>query len=168
VGEVRIAVDAVTSFPLRVQVTARGAGEPAFSSGFTSITYATPAPDVFAFTPPPGATVTEVDHADLATMLWQHQDAAAAPTVVGDGWSSVLVLRGTGSASTTGTDDAAAQSLLDAFVPVQGRFGTGRVLTTSLVSVLSLDDGRLLVGAVAPDVLERAALDPAAAVTPPP
>jgi hypothetical protein len=41
--------------------------------------------------------------------------------------------------------------------PVTGSFGSGQVLRTKLVSVLLLDDGRLLVGAVAPQVLEQAA-----------
>jgi hypothetical protein len=41
--------------------------------------------------------------------------------------------------------------------PVSGAFGSGQLLRTALVSVLLLDDGRLLVGAVTPATLEQAA-----------
>src|SRR6266487_3607866 len=43
VGQVRIAVDARRSVPLRVQVFARGGAAPAFQTGFTSISYTQPA-----------------------------------------------------------------------------------------------------------------------------
>jgi len=181
VGEVRLAVDAETSYPLRVQVTARGASEPAFESGFTSISFTAPGDEVFDFAPPAGTDVQEVDVAALAA---GHDGAAgaqgrpgavpgeaASPTVVGDGWTSVLVLRdaagaldpslASGSGEGAGSDVAA--TLLGAFQPVQGDFGSGRAFSSSLLSVLALDDGRLLVGAVPVDVLERAALDPTAA-----
>ena len=49
---------------------------------------------------------------------------------------------------------------------VQGSWGSGRLLTTNLFSVLVTDDGRLLVGAVTPQRLTRAAADPAAALKP--
>jgi hypothetical protein len=40
---------------------------------------------------------------------------------------------------------------------VSGPYGSGRLLETELLSVLLLDDGRLLVGAVEPDVLTEVA-----------
>jgi hypothetical protein len=46
---------------------------------------------------------------------------------------------------------------------VHGAYGDGRVLQTKLVSVLALDDGRVLIGAVTPSVLEEAAASPEAA-----
>ena len=59
VGDVRIAVDAKTSVPLRVQVHAAGAtGRPAFETTFTSVSFTKPSVHVFRFTPPPGAKVT--------------------------------------------------------------------------------------------------------------
>jgi len=188
VGEVRLAVDAETSYPLRAQVTARGATEPAFESGFTSISFTTPGDEVFDFTPPAGTEVEEVDPAQLSAMgghddpsgAMSHPGAApgeaASPTVVGEGWTSVLVLRDAAGAldpsfsSREGgdgdDDEAAAQlgtTLLGAFQPVEGEYGSGRAFSSALLSALALDDGRVLVGAVPVEVLERAALDPTAA-----
>ena len=60
IGQVRIAIDASDSLPLQVQVFARGAASPAFSVGYTSLSFATPAASNFAFSPPPGAKVKTV------------------------------------------------------------------------------------------------------------
>ena len=176
VGEVRLAVDAVTSFPLRVQVTARGASEPTYENGFESVTFGKPAEEVFAFSPPPGATLTELAPGAAPSAAGRLPDAAAPPataaqrpTVVGDGWTSVLVLRGVDPAAVAESvgGDGIGATLLQAFRPVSGEYGSGRVFGSSLVSVLMLDDGRTLVGSVPVDVLERAALDPAAALEAP-
>ena len=59
VGQVRIAIDARNSVPLRVQVFARGARSPAIQVGFTSVSFVRPAPANFAFRPPAGAKVTQ-------------------------------------------------------------------------------------------------------------
>ena len=64
IGQVRLAVDAETSMPLRVQVYAAGATEPAFETGFTSVSFSTPDDSVFAFSPPPGAEVEENELAE--------------------------------------------------------------------------------------------------------
>ena len=60
IGQVRIAIDARNSLPLQVQVFARGAAGPAFSVGYTSLSFAVPAASNFAFSPPPGAKVKTV------------------------------------------------------------------------------------------------------------
>src|SRR5215207_10894391 len=60
VGQVRLAVDAETSVPLRVQVFGRASADgPAFSVGFTKVSFEVPGDDQFQFSPPPGAKVTE-------------------------------------------------------------------------------------------------------------
>lgn len=192
VGEVRLAVDAETSYPLRVQVVPEGTSSPALETAFTSISYGTPDDEVFAFSPPAGTEVVEAP--SLAGALAQgrtgggggdepapgHEalgDApgagSGAPTLVGEGWGAVAVLRdaadvlrGAGAQGGGGQEGGAGdvgEALLGAFQPVSGDFGSGQVFTSSLVSVLALDDGRVLVGAVAPSVLEQVALDPAAA-----
>ncbi len=187
VGEVRLAVDAETSYPLSVQVTARGASDPALRTAFTDLSYAVPDDDVFAFTPPDGAEVREAPSLGAAmaegsvpegrhgaSSGWTGEGPVsssgrgsapegAAPTVVGEGWDAVAVLRGAAGGLTGGAGDVGAgQALLDAAQPVSGEYGSGRALQTALVSVLALDDGRVLVGAVPTSVLEQAALDPAA------
>lgn len=157
VAQVRLAIDSVTSTPLRVEVFARGAGKPAFETAFTSITFATPDPAVFAFSPPRGAKVTE-QTMGAAPAPGARPDAAkdaAQPTVVGTGWTSVAVIKGVDLSAAGG--NAQLSTLLRSAKQVSGSYGTGRVVTTALVSALLLDDGRLLVGAVTPAVLEQAA-----------
>lgn len=60
VGRASVAVDGETGLPLRVTVTARGQSEPAFQTGFTSVSFEAPADALFSFVPPPGATVKEL------------------------------------------------------------------------------------------------------------
>lgn len=168
VGQVRLAIDADTSTPLRVQVFARGASDPAFETGFTSVSFATPDASVFAFTPPAGAKVTTTD---LSSVEQPHDErgsrpqSAAEPTVIGEGWTAVASVpgvelgsssgRGSSRGASSGSDQVSA--LLSSADRVSGSWGSGRVLTTALVTALLTDDGRLYVGAVTPAVLERAA-----------
>jgi len=60
VGSVLIAIDASRHIPLRLQVYARASSAPAYSIGFTALTFGAPASSDFSFTPPPGATVKHV------------------------------------------------------------------------------------------------------------
>ncbi|WP_225878297.1 LolA family protein [Spongiactinospora rosea] len=59
VKEIRVAFDGETYVPLRFQVYAKDSIEPAFETGFTSVTFTPPAPENFTFTPPAGAKVTQ-------------------------------------------------------------------------------------------------------------
>jgi hypothetical protein len=52
-----------------------------------------------------------------------------------------------------GPDLATLQELLKATVPVHGSWGTGRLLRTTLLTVLVTSKGQILAGAVAPSVL---------------
>jgi hypothetical protein len=70
VGHAAIAVDGETGLPLRVAVTARGQAEPAFQSGFTSLSLEAPADTLFSFVPPPGATVKELQLPVTGTPPW--------------------------------------------------------------------------------------------------
>lgn len=157
VGQVRLAVDSVTSTPLRVEVFARGGSKPAFETAFTSVTFATPAASVFTFSPPPGAKVTEqaLPAQPNEAARTKQADQAGGPTVVGTGWTSVMVLKGVDA--TGAGNNAQLSTLLRSAQRVTGSYGSGRVLHTALVSALLLDDGRLFVGAVTPAVLEQAA-----------
>ena len=61
VGSVRLAVDAATSVPLRVQVwSVRDAQEPALEVGFTEVSFDRPEASVFDFAAPPDADVKDV------------------------------------------------------------------------------------------------------------
>jgi hypothetical protein len=57
VGQVLIAIDASRHIPLRIEVFPRGSSSLAYSFGYTSLTFGTPAASNFTFTPPAGATV---------------------------------------------------------------------------------------------------------------
>jgi len=284
IGQVRIAIDASNSLPLQVQVFARGAASPAFSVGYTSLSFARPAASNFAFSPPPGAKVKTVtvpaggpaiglggllpdlpagsmsagsmsagsmsagsmsasrngapprgaivfrmnaSNGKIVTMpggnklpaaarkqleaavaqslpasMPKAQRAAllksvasgkpvaitaagspgsngwtgyaplsgfssatigvgtpspAAPTVLGKDWLSVAVLPGAFSANGGLAQNGGSANILGALMsastPVHGSWGSGRLLRTSLLSVLMLSDGKVLVGAVVPSVL---------------
>lgn len=186
VARVTLAVDAQTSAPLRVQVFARGTAAPAFSTAYTAVTLGAPDASVFAFSPPPGATVTTKDlrsagKADAAKAGAAKRSAAAKagaakdgakPVVTGTGWTSVVEVSGTGAlagvlgtgaspaagaSASTGSTGAELSTVLRAATPVSGSFGTGRLLQTRLLTVLLLDDGRVLAGAVDPSLVEQAA-----------
>lgn len=162
VDDVRLAVDSETSMPLRMQVNADGADEPAFEVAFTSVTMGEPSDDVFRFNPPPGATVDEHDLSDLRGHddaktgdLSTRNTAVTPPTVIGEGWTSVVVIP---DVTMPDSDETGlVEALLGSASRVSGPYGSGRLLETELVSALLLDDGRLLVGAVTSDVLEQAA-----------
>jgi hypothetical protein len=170
VGQVQIAIDGHNGVPLRLQVYARGASSPAFQVGYTSIQFVTPAPADLSFSPPPGAKVTRVN---LGSEKPSGQPSDVS--VIGSGWLSVLDLPSAGltapsgsgpssgsggpvSPSDTGGDSAAVlNALLQSATRVSGAWGSGRLLQTSLVSVLITDSGKVFVGAVQPSVLYAAA-----------
>ena len=67
--------------------------------------------------------------------------------------SSAYGSTGTFSAVPAGPNSAVLRALLLATKPVHGKWGSGRLLTTSLFSVLITSNGRVLAGAVTPTVL---------------
>ena len=169
VKEATVAVDAATGVPLDVRISSKGT-DPAFQVAFTKVSFATPAASRFTFTPPPGATVVQATGAQdlLGTGGHRHGDAApqapaagAAPDtmsgsntkVVGTSWTSVAVVSGQ-------QVPAALNSLLRTAPTVPVGTQSGRLLTTSLVNALVLDDGRIVVGAVTPAALQAAAVAP--------
>ena len=153
VGQVQIDVDGRNGVPLRLQVFARGASTPAFQVGYTAIQFVTPAAADLSFTPPAGATVTRVnlgngDHGQPA--------GTAGYSTIGKDWLTVLRLPSS-DLTPSGGSDRVLSTLLGAATPVHGAWGSGRLLRTSLVSVLITDSGRAYVGAVQPSVLYDAA-----------
>jgi outer membrane lipoprotein-sorting protein len=184
VQEIRIAVDGENYVPLQVQVYAKGSAEPAYQVGFTQVTFTPPAAENFTFTPPKGAKVEEqtLGENDLAPKAEeraeQHaKDVAGELKVVGEGWTSVAVVPFSLSDLTAqqeqsqapeseggderfggGGDPAALlDSVLKSATPVSGTWGSGKLIRTKLVTALLTDDGRLLVGAVTPEEITKAA-----------
>jgi outer membrane lipoprotein-sorting protein len=180
IGKVTIALDAQhLSVPLRVQVFARGAKSPALQIGYTSISFVAPAAANFRFTPPPGAHVHTSHLAGGWTgygpMQANQASQAKQVRVLGKNWLSVAVLPASALSEVTGQGNAASVAgqaarsasggggsvsgpavfgaLLSSAHPVHGAWGSGRLLHTSLVSILITSTGHVLMGAVTPAVL---------------
>ena len=151
VDTVRIAVDGETSVPLRVQVFGVGQTEPAFEVGFTSVRFGVPDESVFRFVPPAGSTVTDksLEHDGTAPERPSGEITSTDRSqVLGEGWTTVVEL------SDVELPEEGASLVASLAEPVPG----GRVITSSLLTVLLLDDGRVLAGAVPPaELLELAA-----------
>lgn len=181
VARVTLSMDAETNVPLRVRVYSTRIPDPAIEVGFTSVDFAAPDPSLFEFTPPPGATVTEHEAPDAATRPGSPGTATdlpadAEPTVVGEGWSTIVIadlpvdaladlaedgMRGSSADRGYGDDGAGdpagtALALIAALPPESGAWGTGRVLRGTLFSAILTDDGRVAVGAVSPEALGAA------------
>jgi len=183
VKSVVIAVDAEARIPLRLAILARDGGAPALEVAFTELRLVRPDPAQFEFKPPPGTSVVEADELDPTDRGAPAPDAAPpgdgepggpapdAPwlgdaerprfALIGRGWTTVLVVR---LPARPGSDhaDGPISGLVELLPTVHGDWGSGRLLSTRLFSLLLTDDGRLLVGAVPPEMLYAAATDPAA------
>ena len=155
VGSVRIAIDGATHIPTRVQVFARGASKPALEVGFTSFDPTRPSGSEFRFNPPPGTKVTQSPSLSSGARPARPSGKAAGvrPTVVGSGWTTVAVAP-VPSGSLTGS--ATVKQVLRVLPKVSGTWGSGRLLRGTLFSAVLTDDGRVAVGAVAPDRLYTA------------
>lgn len=189
VAGIRLAIDAEQHVPLRVEVFAKGVQEPAVRVAFTQVDFARPDAEQFAFKAPPGAKVTEESANKPDAKAVPGRDGAGkpetgkpagkpdaaqpdgGPTVVGTGWTSVLVQK-VDTAALTGAPpaDAPAEAaeagkqitgLLEQLPKVNGSWGSGRLLTSKLFSALLTDDGRVLIGAVTPQRLYEVAATPA-------
>jgi hypothetical protein len=152
IGQVRLALDGTTYVPLRVQVYARGAKDPAAQVGFTSVTFSKPAAANWTFKAPSGAKVVEKSGAPErkgppATM--PKTAPKTPPTTIGSGWTAVHQMQ----LPKTKDENALLATVEKSFTPVAG----GRLLRTKLVSVLITDDGRVYAGAVTPELLIQAA-----------
>jgi outer membrane lipoprotein-sorting protein len=158
VGSVRIAVDGRTHVPMRVQVFPRSGGKPAFEVGFTSFDPTAPDSSVFRFNPPPGTRVTRAPALagpgpSAPSAPSTPSAPSGSPAVHGTGWASVVVAR---LPRDTGASGSPSVSRMLRVLPrVHGSWGSGHLLRGRLFSAVATDDGRVAVGAVAPQVLYR-------------
>ncbi len=158
IAKVSIGVDAATGAPLEVVVDAVGQQEPAITTGFTSFTPEAPDAEVFEFTPPEGASVSEYDFPQQSLGLHngskettEHPKNAMMPeeNIVGSGWESIVVLP-----AKDVPEDLSGDGLLGQLAtPVEG----GKLLHTSLLNVLITPDGRMILGSVSAARLQAAA-----------
>jgi hypothetical protein len=68
---------------------------------------------------------------------------------VGTDWGTVAIISGMHLGGEM-------QSILENAPTVTGPAGSGHLITTALVNVLVLDDGRIAIGAVTPEALQAA------------
>jgi len=185
VADGEIAVDAATGVPLAVRVHAKDTSAPVIDIEFTSISFDTPSASTFTFTPPPGSTVKEASSATELLPLGsfgRHGDRAArrAAKAAASGSDQAVTVAATGMpprSDSTGPrsdakvvgeawDSVAIVSGVNLGRQFQTLFGnspavtvgstTGHLVSTRLVNVLVLDDGRIAIGAVTPEALEAA------------
>jgi outer membrane lipoprotein-sorting protein len=146
--EVRVAVDAEKRVPLRLTVLANGSSDPAFQVGFRDLAFGPQDPSLFTFTPPPGTTVRDAPEHPQGGRPADAQQ----PTVVGDGWDTVVV----GKVPAQQGRQPGAPDLTRLGTPVSGTWGSGRLITTTVASAIETDDGRVAAGAVPEQVLTEA------------
>jgi outer membrane lipoprotein-sorting protein len=151
VASVSIAVDSETGLPLSVDVQARGQDSPAFEVGFTELSLDAPSDDLFNFTPPPGATVTErvIEDHHAKHAKGDRGEQSKDYTKHGAGWETVIGL----PADELPEDWADSPLIAETAQEVDG----GRLLSSALVNVLVTDDGRVFAGSVPLEQLQAAA-----------
>jgi outer membrane lipoprotein-sorting protein len=156
ISAVRIAIDGDTKLPLRVQISGTDS-KIVFEVAYTSVDFTRPDDAEFVFSPPPGAKVTEIQPSDQTPGAQDRQraeDAKNATTVVGTGWTAVAVTK-VGEPATSEADQR-LKAFLSRLQPVQGDWGSGRLLAGTAFSAVWTDDGRFAVGAVRPELIYQA------------
>lgn len=156
VDRVVISIDSETHVPLKTEVYSTQRTAPAFSVGYTDVTFAAPSADVFAFTPPAGSTVKEAQKPTSTTEPTKPATGTGTKpdvTTSGKGWATVVVTKAPAGAP---TETSGAGSALSMLTPVSGSWGSGHALSGTLFSVLITDKGTIAVGAVPVETLEAA------------
>lgn len=172
VERIDISIDANTGLGLGVQVYSTQQSDVAFSVAFDTISYDTPEASIFAFSPPPGATVETLEFpAEVESTLTQLQredlsdtekealleslktdmQAEFAPGVtsntLGEGFDTVLTMNQLPEMFPIDILDS--ELLADFSTPVDG----GTVFSTPLSNTLLTDSGEVYTGAVSVEYL---------------
>ena len=155
VGSVTLAIDSKNWVPLEVTVLPRTGKDPAVQVGFSSVSFDVPAASTFGFTPPKGVKVKQEKVPATRGLPKQMKPGTARgsrPAVIGEGWESVVMVRGVKA-----TGNGPVDQLLAGARTVEGSWGKGKILTTKMVTALITDDGRVFAGLVTADALQSAA-----------
>ena len=159
--EIRVSVDSATRVPLQLEVLANGQSDPALKIGFTEFKDGPQDANLFRFTPPAGAKVTQRDaktelKGQSPDQLFSQLDLKTS----GSGWDTVLTGKlpsGALSTPSDGNANADPLALLSRFgKQVHGSFGTGWVISAKVGTALITEDGRVAIGAVPQQVLTEA------------
>jgi outer membrane lipoprotein-sorting protein len=161
--EIRVSVDSELRIPMSVEVLANGQADPAVKVGFTDFSDAQQDPALFTFTPPAGATVQEKDVTEEFHGQGMEEVLAQADLkTVGRGWDVVATGKFPAEVMQSAEDAAGERgqnlfSMLETFgKKVNGDFGTGYVISTSVGTALITEDGKVAVGAVPQQVVIEA------------
>ncbi len=100
-GSVQVAIDSKTYLPLKIDVYAKGTAKPVLTAGFTSVSYSQLADSIFAFTPPPTATV-------------EHKTLTLPVVMAGGSGASAEVKPDITGEQATSTDEQAPLTLAEA------------------------------------------------------
>ncbi|MFY1649381.1 LolA family protein [Solwaraspora sp. WMMB762] len=187
VEEIRIAIDSVEYVPLRFAVYPVGADRAAIETAFTQVSFDTPDEEQFVFNPPPGTEVIEAGEDDVATpgdgsrgpgqlpgdteldgmldeLTQGWADSEDTVRTVGSGWGTVLAVTPPAEAAAAAEEHAGdsaegaqVMQILGDLPAVDGPWGSGRLFSSALFTVLIADDGRLFAGAVTPERLYEVA-----------
>lgn len=162
--EIRVSVDSELRIPLQLEVLANGQSDPALKVGFTEFSDAAPDPNLFTFTPPAGAKVTE-RNADEPIKGQDADDFLSQVDLqtVGRGWDIVVTGKLPAEAlSVPAGDDEGRfdgnplEMLATIGKEVRGDFGTGWLITTNVGTALVTEDGKVALGAVPEQVVTEA------------
>jgi hypothetical protein len=169
VGEIRIAIDGENGAALAASVTARSADSPAFSTGFTEVSFSAPDASTLAFEPSDAYTVAEeelplptVDElrewvAEAEARADSEADAPAdvpQPVVHGEGWATVVELDAATTAklmaehradgARTGTDGGNAGAAEPVAPATEPPFTEGEALDLLDTLTTPVDGGRAI------------------------
>jgi outer membrane lipoprotein-sorting protein len=155
ISSIDIAVDASTGLPLRISIYAVGQAAPALQVGYTSISYSAPSSADLA-APHGETTSTKVIHPHKGQRASSLRPRASSKPghVIGADWGSIFAV--SGADLYEGSSGMAFLELESVTTAVSGPWGSGRLLTSSLINALFLPNGRVLVGLTSPAALEQA------------
>jgi len=168
VERAEVQIDAETGLGLGLTVYSTEQVEPAIEVAFESISFATPAAELFSFTPPPGTTIetlefpaefeeslgavqsgglTQAEAEEELRALALEFSEGIEPQSIGEGWNTVVYVEALPSSVPVGLLES--ELFGDLLVDVAG----GVVFSTPLANVFLTDDGRVYAGAVTVDYL---------------
>jgi outer membrane lipoprotein-sorting protein len=164
--EIRVSVDSETRVPLQVEVLANGQADPALKAGFTEFADGPQDAELFQFTPPAGAKVTEEDPREELPEGRSPEDFLDDLDLqsYGEGWDTVLTgripedaLRMPAVEDDRGRMENPMDLLGSIGKQVSGDFGSGWVIEANVGTALVTEDGRVAIGAVPEQVVIEAA-----------
>lgn len=159
IDSISLQIDSKEHVPLAFRIDAKGQGKPAIDIAFSHVSFAQPDAKQFTFNPPPGSKQSSPGLPSMFGGAQATRGAKPHTRVVGTDWTQVLVVDGVypDLRHHSGRSGNELATMFHKLPRVSGTWGSGRVLSSALVSALLTDDGRLVVGMVPPETLYQVA-----------